>query len=63
VLVNSDFIIKQVDNNGVSKQRNVCFIDWNNIDNNDFLVTSNFKVQGIKECIFADIVILLMEFQ
>lgn len=59
VLVNSDFIIKQVDNNGVSKQRNVCFIDWNNIDNNDFLVTSNFKVQGIKECIFADIVIFI----
>lgn len=59
VLVNSDFIIKQVDNNGVSKQRNVCFIDWNNISNNDFLVTSNFKVQGIKECIFVDIVIFI----
>lgn len=58
-LVNLDFIIKQVDNNGVSKHRNVCFIDWNNIDNNDFLVTSNFKVQGIKECIFADIVIFV----
>jgi Type I site-specific restriction-modification system, R (restriction) subunit and related helicases len=59
VLVNSDFIIKQVDNNGVSKQRNVCFIDWNNIDNNDFLVTNKFKVEGIKECIIADIVIFI----
>ncbi|OOM09434.1 type I restriction endonuclease subunit R [Clostridium saccharobutylicum] len=59
VLVNSDFIIQQVDDNGVTKQRNVCFIDWNNIDNNDFLVTSNFKVQGINECIFADIVIFI----
>lgn len=58
-LVKSDFIIKQEDKNGVTKQRNVCYIDWNNIDNNDFLVTSNFKVQGIKECIIADIVIFI----
>lgn len=59
ILVDSSFIIEQLDNNGRSKQRSVCLIDWNNVDNNDFLVTNHFKVQGIKECMIADIVIFI----
>lgn len=58
-LVNSSFTIEQVDKNGKSKQRRVCFIDWRNVNNNDFLVTRQFKVQGINGCVFDDIVIFV----
>ncbi|MGH4121712.1 MAG: type I restriction endonuclease subunit R [Clostridium sp.] len=58
-LVDSNFTIEKVDNKDESKQQRVSFIDWENTNNNDFLVTSQFKVKGINEDIIADIVIFI----
>lgn len=40
-------------------QKRVKVFDFENIDNNDFLVTNQFKIQGFKNPIFPDIVIFV----
>ncbi len=40
-------------------QKTVKVIDFENVDNNDFLATNQFKIQGFKNPIFPDIVIFV----
>lgn len=59
VLVNLTFTVEQdLNGDGQKKNQTVEFIDWNNVDNNDFLVTRQFEVQTLSgKSIFPDIVI------
>lgn len=41
------------------KGQTVKFIDYENIDNNEFIVTRQYKVQGVKETIIPDIVVFI----
>jgi type I restriction enzyme, R subunit len=46
--------------NGQKKPQTVHFIDWNNVDNNDFLVTRQFEVKTFSgKSIYPDIVIFV----
>ena len=45
---------------GQKKHHTVHFIDWDNVDNNDFLVVRQFEVQTLSgKSIFPDIVIFI----
>jgi type I restriction enzyme R subunit len=57
-IVDLDFTVTQVIE-GQKKPRTVKFIDFDNIDNNDFLVTNQYQVQGLVKEIYPDIVIFI----
>lgn len=57
-IVDLDFTVPQVID-GQKKPQTVRFIDFDNIDNNDFLVTNQYRVQGINKEVFPDIVIFI----
>ncbi|MBU3190744.1 type I restriction endonuclease subunit R [Clostridium bowmanii] len=51
---------KDIYGNGQKKPQTVHFIDWDNVDNNDFLVTRQFEVKTILgKSIYPDIVIFV----
>ena len=60
-LVNLTFTVKQdIFGNGQKKPQTVNFIDWEDVDNNDFLVVRQFEVQTLSgKSIFPDIVIFI----
>ncbi|MEI7885591.1 MAG: type I restriction endonuclease subunit R [Clostridia bacterium] len=57
-IVDLDFTITQVVG-GQKKPQTVKFIDFANVQNNDFLVTNQYKVQGLNKEIFPDIVVFI----
>ncbi|GKX32365.1 type I deoxyribonuclease HsdR [Vallitalea longa] len=59
-IVNLFYSLDQdLDNSGQKKLHTVKYIDWDNIDNNEFLVTRQFKVHGPQENIIPDITIFI----
>lgn len=60
-LVNLDFTVDQdIYCNGQKKPQTVKFIDWDNVDNNDFLVTRQLEIKtSIGKSIFPDIIIFI----
>ncbi|RKD34171.1 type I restriction endonuclease subunit R [Thermohalobacter berrensis] len=59
-IVNLSYSLEQdLDGSGKKKYYTIKFIDWHNIDNNEFLVTRQFKVHGPNENIIPDIVIFI----
>lgn len=59
-IVNLAYSLEQdLDGSGQRKYHTVKFIDWDHIDNNEFLVTRQFKVHGPNENIIADIVLFI----
>lgn len=58
-LVNLTFTVDVVNDRGQKKQETVKFIDFDNIDNNEFLVTRQFKIHGPNENIIPDIIIFV----
>lgn len=59
-IVNLSYSLDQdLDGSGQKKYHTVKFIDWDNITNNDFLVTRQFKVHGPHEKIIPDIIIFI----
>lgn len=59
-LVNMDYSLDQdLDDSGQKKYHTVRFIDWDNPNNNDFIVSRQFIVQGANEKIIPDIVIFI----
>ncbi|QGU96405.1 HsdR family type I site-specific deoxyribonuclease [Clostridium bovifaecis] len=59
-IVNLSYSLDQdLDGSGQKKYHTVKFIDWDNIINNDFLVTRQFKVHGPHEKIIPDIIIFI----
>lgn len=57
-IVDLEFTVQQgVD--GQKKNQTVSFIDFEDISNNDFLVTNQYEVQGINKTIYPDIVIFI----
>jgi type I restriction enzyme R subunit len=60
-LVDLTFTVEQdLFGNGQKKKQTVHFIDWDNVDNNDFLVVRQFEVQTLSgKSIFPDIVIFI----
>ena len=60
-LVNLDFTVDQdIYGNGQKKQQTVKFIDWDNVDNNDFLVTRQLEIKtATGKSIFPDIIIFV----
>ena len=59
-IVNLDFALEQdLKGSGQKKFHTVRFIDWENIQSNEFLVTRQFKVQGSNEKIIPDIVVFV----
>ncbi|MGU9409614.1 type I restriction endonuclease subunit R [Clostridium perfringens] len=60
-LVDLTFTVEQdLFGNGQKKPQTVHFIDWNDVDNNDFLVVRQFEVQTLSgKSIFLDIVIFI----
>ncbi|WIF94091.1 type I restriction endonuclease subunit R [Caminicella sporogenes] len=59
-IVNLSFSLEQdLDGSGQKKYHTVKFIDWDNIDNNEFLVTRQFKIHGPNENIKPDIIIFI----
>ena len=60
VLVNLTFALEQdLDGSGQKKYHTVKFIDWENPNNNEFLVTRQFKIQGPNEKAIPDIVLFV----
>jgi len=57
-IVDLEFTVTQVVD-GQKKPQTVRFIDFDNIDNNDFLVTNQYKVQGLVKEIYPDIVVFI----
>ena len=59
--VNLNFTVNQdIYGDGQKKPQTVNFIDWENVDNNDFLVVRQFEVQTLSgKSIFPDIVIFI----
>lgn len=57
-IVDLEFTVKQVVN-GQKKKQTVRFIDFEDVKNNNFLVTNQYEVQGINKTIFPDIVIFI----
>ena len=45
-----------------NKGQTVKIIDFENLENNEFICTNQFKVSGINQNIIPDIVLLLMEY-
>ena len=60
-LVDLTFTVEQdLNGDGQKKHHTVHFIDWKNVDNNDFLVVRKFEVQTLSgKSIFPDIVIFI----
>ncbi|MBM7853899.1 type I restriction enzyme R subunit [Desulfohalotomaculum tongense] len=59
-VVNLTFALDQdLDGSGQKKYHTVKFIDWDNINNNEFLVTRQFMVQGPNEKAVPDIVVFI----
>ncbi len=60
-LVDLTFTVEQdLFGDGQKKHQTVHFIDWDNIDNNDFLVVRQFEVQTLSgKSIFPDIIIFI----
>jgi len=58
-IVNLTFAVEGVDSKGHKKEKTVTFIDFENPENNEFLVTRQFVVKGPKETIKPDIVIFI----
>lgn len=60
-IVNLNYTVDQdIYGNGQKKSQTVHFIDWNNIENNDFLVTRQFEVRtSLGKSIFPDIIIFV----
>jgi len=59
-IVNLTYALEQdLDGSGQKKYHTVKFIDWENPDNNAFLVTRQFKIQGPNEKAIPDIVIFI----
>lgn len=60
-LVDLTFTVEQdLHGDGQKKHHTVHFIDWDNVDNNDFLVVRQFEVQTLSgKSIFPDIVIFI----
>ncbi|MDY0236424.1 MAG: type I restriction endonuclease subunit R [Gudongella sp.] len=57
-IVDLDFTVSQsID--GQKKPQTVRFIDFDNIDNNEFIVTNQYQVQGINATIYPDIVLFI----
>lgn len=59
-LVNLNYAVDQdLDGSGKKNFHTVKFIDWENVENNEFLVTRQFVIQGPNEKIIPDIVIFI----
>ncbi|MCF8010939.1 MAG: type I restriction endonuclease subunit R [Clostridiales bacterium] len=59
-IVNLNYALDQdLDGSGKKYNHTVRFIDWDNIDNNEFLVSRQFMVQGPNEKAIPDIVIFI----
>lgn len=59
-LVNLNYAVDQdLDGSGKKSYHTVKFIDWNNVENNEFLVTRQFVIQGPNEKIIPDIIIFI----
>jgi len=58
-IVNLTYTVDMVNDRGQKKPRTVKFIDFDNPDNNEFLVTRQFKIHGPQENIIPDIVIFI----
>ena len=59
-MVNLNYALDQdLDGSGHKKFHTVKYIDWDDVDNNEFLVTRQFKVHGPVEKIIPDIVIFI----
>jgi type I restriction enzyme R subunit len=60
VLVNLNFAVDQdFDSSGQKKFHTVKFIDWENVENNEFIVSRQFVIQGPNEKVIPDIVIFI----
>lgn len=60
VIVNLTYALDQdLDGSGQKKYHTVKFIDWDNLNNNEFLVTRQFKIQGPNEKAIPDIVLFI----
>ncbi|MDD4503961.1 MAG: HsdR family type I site-specific deoxyribonuclease, partial [Clostridiaceae bacterium] len=57
-IVDLEFTVQQVVS-GKKKKQTVKFIDFDDVSNNDFLVTNQYEVQGINKIIFPDVVIFV----
>ncbi len=57
-IVDLEFTVQQVVD-GHKKNHTVKFIDFEDVDNNDFIVANQFEVQGINKTIFPDIVVFI----
>jgi len=58
-IVNLNFTVEGTDVKGHKKEKTVTFIDFDNPDANDFLVTRQFVIKGPKETIKPDIIIFI----
>ncbi|MGJ9458524.1 type I restriction endonuclease subunit R [Oceanobacillus sp. CF4.6] len=59
-LVHFNFTVDQdLDGKGKKDYHTVKFIDWENVKNNDFLVTRQFVIQGPDEKIIPDLIIFI----
>jgi len=58
-IVNLTFTVEGVDSKGHKKEKTVTFIDFENPENNDFLVVRQFVIKGPQETIKPDIVIFI----
>lgn len=59
VLVSLTFTVDELNDRGQKKPQTVKFIDFDNIDNNEFLVSRQFKIHGPHENIIPDIIIFV----
>jgi type I restriction enzyme R subunit len=57
-IVDLDFTVTQVVS-GQKKPQTVRFIDFDDIKNNDFLVTNQYQVQGLNIVIYPDIIVFI----
>lgn len=57
-IVDLSFTVKQ-SVNGQNKDQTVEFIDFNDVENNEFLVVNQFEVQGVNKTCFPDLVIFI----
>ncbi len=58
-MVNLTFTVEGNDTKGHKKEKTVTFIDFDNPDNNEFLVTRQFVIKGPQEVIIPDIIIFI----
>lgn len=59
-IINLTYALEQdLDGSGQKKYHTVKFIDWDNLNNNEFLVTRQFKIQGPNEKAIPDIVLFI----